>query len=332
MSEEKSETDVQKQARIFAEAMKQVMTQAQNPQSEWLLASQPFKTQVESEKKEQVIKPSIQEGNKKELVGFQTYTFLDKMFLNEQDKSIEGIPFGSSVICTGLPNSGKSLLLEEIALQITGKNKKVVYITSEEIFHAETPRFDLESRMRQKAKILGLDWNVISQNLFVLDLVRFAEMREWSSLISTLRSLIEKEKIEVVLIDSLSMVEDNRNQIKYRLTELVRYFQTWGITSIMINQRSMDEPDSFSMAGNIGISHIADIIMVLDYKKAWSGDGTLKLDTGCKQGDIVYFFRILKNRMSKYKANYFSYSINPDGLIRLTKTDSENHKPIGMLF
>ena len=88
----------------------------------------------------------------------------------------------------------------------------------------------------------------------------------------------------------------------------------------MINQRASDDADSFSMAGNIGISHIADIEMILDYKKLSSWDKIIKLDTGGKQGELIYFFRILKNRMSKYKANYFRYSITSDGFIKLFKS------------
>jgi len=310
----KKETDIQESARLLSEAVKLVLANAK--QDEWSNVNQPFTQKLEQKKSENVIKPSTQE-DKKELIGFKTYTFLDSMFLNNEDKSIDGVPFGASILLSGLPNSGKSLCIEEIILQLANNDKKVCFTTSEEIFKAETPRFDLQARLKERAKILGLDWNKICENLFVLDSVAHAELRDWSKFVSELRLLIEKEKIDFVAIDSLSMLEDSRGQLKYRLGELVKYFQIHGITSIMISQRSLEESDSMALAGGISLSHIADILMVLDYKKAWSGDSSLKLDTGCKQGNIVYFFRILKNRMCKYRANYFGYTIDSNGLVHL---------------
>jgi len=294
------------------EAIKEMMenlAEALKPQDQFALASEPFSTEEPQHDKYErlIIKPNKKEEVKKELKAFTT-----------------GIPFGSNCLLTGLPNSGKSLLLEQIALQTASNGKRVCYITSEEAFHVEAPRFDLEARLKERAGILGLEWDKIAENLFVMDLVTFAELRDWYALASTFRVLVEKEKIDLVLIDSLTMCEDSRGQIKYRLGELVKYCQPRGLTSIMINQRASDSTDSFSMAGNIGISHIADIVMILDYKRLSSWDKAIKLDTGGKQTEVVYFFRILKNRMSRYKANYFRYYISPEGLVKLQpKVDEE---------
>lgn len=298
--------------------MIEIIKEALKPESEFVLANQPFKSGEEKEESEQyIMKPNEAKQITKELIGFKTYTFLDTMFLDREDKEIEGMPFGSNCILSGLPNSGKSLLLEEIILQVANNNKKVCYVTSEEVFRVDTSRFDLQSRLKERTEMLGLNWDIISQNLFVLDIVTFAEMRDWFSLISTYRFLVETKKIDFLAIDSLTMCEDSRGQLKYRLGQLIKYNQLHGVSSIMINQRATDKPDSFSMAGNIGISHIADIVMVLDYKQLSSWDKTIKLDTDSKQMELVYFFHVLKCRMSKYKASYFKYSITSDGLVRL---------------
>jgi len=316
MSEEKEkkEVNVQETAKAIAEAVKLVLANAQ--QNDWGLANTPFTQKIEQSKSQKVIKPNLGEENKKELSAFKTFTFLDGMFLDSSGKSIDGIPFSSNSILTGLPNSGKSLLLEEIALRVANSGKKVCFVTSEEAFRTETPRFDLESRMRERAKILSLNWETISKNLSVVDTVIFAELREWNAFVSTYRNLVESEGIDLVLVDSMTLLEDVRGQIKYRVLELMRYNQIHGITSILVNQRAIEESDTLAMAGGISLSHIVDVVFVLDYKKISSWDGTLKMDIpSAKQGAILNFFRILKCRLCRFNAHYIGYEITKDGFV-----------------
>jgi len=291
---------------------------------EWAKAVQPMKTDISTTEKESlkklVIKPSLTE-KVKDLKAFKTGTFIDSMFLDAEEKPINGIPFGSNSILTGLPNSGKSLFLEELSLKIASDGHKICFVTSEEIFRTGNARMDLENRMKERAKILGLDWKIISENLRILDAVANAELRNWHIFAKTYRTLVENEKVEFLAVDSLTLLEDSRGQLKYRLLELIKYGQKKGVTSILINQRSSDDSDSLSMAGGISLSHIADIVFILDYKKVSSWDKQLKLDIqDAKQGEVTNFFRILKCRMARYKANYFGYQITKDGLVRLNQT------------
>jgi hypothetical protein len=170
--------------------------------------------------------------------------------------------------------------------------------------------------MKEKALILKLDWTKIADNLFVLDAVAHPELRDWATFIGSYRALVEDNKVDIALIDSMTLLEDSRGQVKFRVLELVRYNQLHGVTSIMINQRGIDEADGLSMAGGISLGYSVDILVAMDYKKAWSGDAQLKQDTGCKQGDTINFMRILKCRVCRYDAHYFQYIITQDGLVR----------------
>lgn len=262
----------------------------------------------------------------KTLQVIKTDTFLDQMFLDQNDKVLDGIPSVSNSILTGLPSSGKSLLIGELALKLAHSGRKTILVTSEDVFRTNSSRYDLESRFKERAKLLGLDWHKVSENLSIIDCVAHAELRYWDTFISTFRVLVEKEKAEILLIDSLTQLEDSRGAVKLRLLEMCRYNQTHNITAIFVSQRSIDEADGLSLSGGLAVGYSCDIIMELDYKKAWSNDSAIKADTGCKQGDIVYFFRILKNRLSKYRANYFAYSITSEGLVRLTEKDKKDQK------
>ena len=278
-------------------------------------ASAPFGDKIDEAKTQFVTNPSAETENVKTLTAFKTGTNIDAVFLNVENKPIDGLPYGSNSILTGLPNSGKSLLLEEIALKVADNGKKVCYTTSEEIWKTESSRFDLENRMKEKAKILGISWDTIRKNLFVLDAVAHAELRDWYTFVAAYRQLVEKEKVEMLLVDSITMLEDSRGQLKYRLAEISKYNQLHGITAIMINQRSIEESDGLAMAGGIALSHVVDIVMILDYKKVWTGDGAMKIDTGAKQGEVLFFFRTLKCRICKFDARYLAYKISNNGLV-----------------
>lgn len=296
----------QQKAEELAQLVNEVLKSASDP-------SKPFEKEIPRNIMENVSRPSETPIVKHGFPTFKIGTFLDEMFQG-------GLPFASNSILTGLPNSGKSQLLKEIALRVA-EERKVMFVSSEEVWSTETARKDLQSRFREMAEFLKLDWAKIAKNLFVIDTVTHAELRDWGTFVSLYRALVEGEKTELVLIDSMTLLEDTRGQLKVRVLELMRYNQLHGVTSILVNQRAIEESDTLAMAGGISLSHIVDIVFVLDYKKISSWDGAIKADIGeqAKQGSTVNFFRILKCRLCKFDAHYFKYSIDDNGLVRLDK-------------
>jgi hypothetical protein len=148
-----------------------------------------------------------------------------------------------------------------------------------------------------------------------------AELRDWHTFVHAYRNLVENEKVEFLLVDSMTLLEDTRGQLKMRVLELMRYNQIHGITAILINQRGIDEADGLNTAGGIALTHIVDIVMELDFKKPSSWDSQLKLDIpDAKQGQMVNFFRILKCRVCRYNASYINYEISKDGFVKVKVT------------
>lgn len=244
---------------------------------------------------------------------FQSGTELDNFFLNSVDEKRQGIPISTQIGIVGLPDSGKSILVQKIALKLANYNKKVLFIPNEDIWATENNRFDLQSRMRLLSNALGLDWEKVKANLYVFDTITHSQLRDWETLVSTYKFLVEHEKVEVLIIDSLTLLEDYRGALKSRLAEFIRYNQLHGISAFYVSQRSTEEADQFGMAGGISLSHLLDTVFALDYKKAWSGDAELKMDTGAKQGEIVRFIHCLKNRMGRFDARYWRILISKDG-------------------
>lgn len=310
MPEEESNTQVE--ARYVKDFLQSVI---QNAKQDEKAFTQP----LEDLSKQPLIDTFSEETANVPMKGQCTNTLLDGKF-----EGIQGIPINSNMILTGLPSSGKSLLCMQLALNLASSGVRVCYVTSEEIFKSEAGRYSLEARMAEKAKLLEQTCMTnIKKCLFVIDTVKNAELREWVNFVGEYRRLVANQKIEFLIIDSITMLEDNRTQMKNRLLDLTRFNQTHGVTSIMINQRSVEESDNMAMAGGLALSHIVDIVMVMDYKKLWSNDGQMKLDMNAKQGDVVYFFRILKCRLCKCDNHYFQYKINDKGIIEpvLVKSD-----------
>lgn len=303
------EKNLQESSRKVMDALSQLIDNAKNDG-----IAQSFTKPIQITKDFLTTKPNDNKP-KLDVKVFQSGTELDSFFLTSEDKKRNGIPISSQIGIVGLPDSGKSILVQKIALKLADSGKKVVFIPNEDVWATDNDRFDLQSRMRLLAQALKLDWEKIKANLFVFDTITHSQLRDWETLVSTYRLLIEQEKVEVLIIDSLTLLEDYRGALKSRLAEFIRYNQLNEITAFYVSQRSTEDADNFGMAGGISLSHLLDTVFALDYKKAWSGDAELKMDTGAKQGEIVRFIRCLKNRMGRYDARYWRIQISKDGEI-----------------
>jgi KaiC/GvpD/RAD55 family RecA-like ATPase len=261
-----------------------------------------------------ILRPDAAPEAKKPLIGFATGTFLDNFFLTPEGKPLNGLPICGQFAITGLPGAGKSIIVEEIAVKVAASGKKVLFATAEDTWKSATPRFDLQSRLKQKADILGLNWDKIRENLFVLDTVAYPELRDWNTFAETYRYVAEKEKIELALIDSVTVLEAYRGALKYRVMELARYNQVHGITALYVNQRSSEVWDSYDMAGGIGLAHNLDGTIIIDYGRVYWQDQ--QFDLAADRGEFVRIARVLDCRMCNFERRRIKVDITSDGFLR----------------
>ena len=309
--------EVEKLMKAMAKTIADAMKTAQTPPDEWELATKPMATKIERKEEKLsslVLTPDAAPEAKKPLLGFPTGTFIDNFFLTPEGKSLNGVPICGQFAITGLPGAGKSIIVEEIAVRVAASGRKVLFATAEDTWKSATPRFDLQSRLKQKADILGLDWNKIRENLFVLDTVAYPELRDWNTFAETYRYVAEKEKIELALIDSVTVLEAYRGALKYRVMELARYNQVNGITALYVNQRSSEVWDSYDMAGGIGLAHNIDGTIIVDYGRIYWQDQ--QIDLAVSRGDFIRISRVLDCRMSNFERRRIKIDITPDGFLR----------------
>jgi KaiC/GvpD/RAD55 family RecA-like ATPase len=315
--EEKTTPDVDRLVKAMARTLADAMKEAREPADEWELATKPMTTEIERKEKKLsslILRPSAAEEAKKALAALPTGTFLDNLFLHSDSKPLNGLPVAGQFALTGLPGAGKSILVEEIAVNVSAAGEKVLYATAEDTWQSPTPRFDLQSRMKDKADFLGRDWSKIRENLFVLDTVMFPELREWNTFAETYRHTVEKENIELAIIDSVTVLESYRGALKYRVMELASHNQMKGVTCIYVNQRSREVWDTYEMAGGIGLAHNLDGTIIVDYGRAFWQDQQTDLEA--KRGEFVRMARVLDCRMCNFEHERIRVDITKEGLLR----------------
>ncbi len=314
-------SDIKKIMDIMAKTLAEAMKATKTPTDEWELVTKPMKAEVKSEEKKLerfVLQPDLASEAEKPLLGLSTGTFLDQLFINQDGKPLNGIPICGQFAIVGLPGAGKSILVEEIAIKVADSGKKVLFVTSEDTWKSATPRFDLQSRMKRKADILGLNWEKIKENLFILDTVSYPELRDWNTFAETYRYVVEREGIELVIIDSVTILESYRGALKYRVMELARYNQVHGVTGLFVNQRSSEVWDTYEMAGGIGLAHNLDGTIIIDYGRVYWQDQQIDLDA--KRGEFVRIARVLDCRMCNFERKRIRIDITPEGFVRALET------------
>jgi len=310
-------SDVDKIVKAMAKTLANAMKEAREPADEWELATKPMTTEIERKEKKLsslVLRPSAAEEAKKTLKSLSTGTFIDYLFFTPEGKPLNGLPIVGQFALTGLPGAGKSILAEEIAVNVASAGKKVLYATAEDTWQSPTPRFDLQSRMKEKADFLGKDWNKIQENLFVLDTVMFPELLDWDTFAETYRYVVEKENIDLTIIDSVTVLESYRGALKYRVMELARHNQMKGVTCIYVNQRGKESWDTYEMAGGIGLAHNLDGTIIVDYGRVYWQDQQTDLEM--KRGEFVRIARVLDCRMCSFKRDRIRIEITKEGLLR----------------
>jgi predicted ATP-dependent serine protease len=115
------------------------------------------------------MKPNKPYGTLKNLKSLESGTVLDMLFLNPNGEFLGGIPSSGQFAIIGPLGAGKSLIVGEVALRVSDSGLRVLYVSLDDFWRFESQRFDLQSRMFLMAKILDLNWDKISENLYVLD-------------------------------------------------------------------------------------------------------------------------------------------------------------------
>lgn len=155
-----------------------------------------------------------------------------------------GIVKGSLVLLSGEPGIGKSTLVADMAKRFSSAGRSILYVSGE------------ESGAQLKARFLRLNTK--------LDHIAFLEACAVESLVKTL----EKQKADIVIIDSVQTLSSQNldaasgspTLVRYATSLLLETSKRTGISFLLIGQVTKDG----QVAGPKTLEHLVDVVLSLD--------------------------------------------------------------------
>ena len=273
----------------------------------------------------EIIKESIfigSEALKKapEIVGVPTgIEGLDDLFFTVKEEkgklkqvSLGGVPKYSVFNITGVSDTGKSLMVEQFAVEQAKRGNKVAFIT------VETPANFVIASIRYRALAMGYDFSKFEDNVILIDAASFTRLREnIPDLLSTLAYSIKEYDIKFTIIDSVTGLFENKEMMARSIVRRIfNFLKKWYQTSLLVSQkRSGHEELSAEAAGGYAVGHIVDGTMVLA-KELITSQYAARMYKA-QPGDLVRLFRIDGCRMSGHDTKTHFMEIDETGIVKI---------------
>ncbi len=253
------------------------------------------------------------------LFGIPTGTKLDEMFFKIEEengvfvkKPLGGLPYLSVFNISGIPDTGKSLFAEQFAAYQASKGYKVLFVT------VESPANFLYSAIKEKCKVLNLDFRTVEENIVIIDASEEEELRENpKALIETMAYVIKERKITNVIIDSITGLYEHKEMMARQIVrQFFNFLKKWRQTGLFISQkRSAQASESVEAAGGLAVAHIVDGTIVVD-KKLITNQREASFYK--KQiGDVIRLIRIDGCRLSGHDSRTWVFEITELGTVKI---------------
>ena len=273
----------------------------------------------------QVVKSSIFTANQAlekapEIVGVPTgVEGLDELFftVKEVDGELKQVPLGgiprySVMNITGVSDTGKSLMVEQFAVEQAHRGHAVAFIT------VESPANFVVASMRERAKAMGYKFEDLDDKIIFIDAASNSVLREnLPDLLATLAYVIKTYKVKFTIIDSVTGLYENKEMMARSIVRRIyNFLKKWYQTALLVSQkRSGHEELSAEAAGGFAVSHIVDGSMVLA-KQLITTSYVAKIYKR-PVGEVVRLFRIDGCRMSGHDSRTYVMDITPTGLVKI---------------
>ncbi len=223
-----------------------------------------------------------------------------------------GYPYLGVINITGVADTGKSLMVEQFAVKQASLGYRTMFVT------VETPKEFVAQSLMSRAKAMGIDFNSISDNLFIIDAASDHRLREdLDKLLDTMAYGIKTYNIKNTVIDSVTgLFEAKEVMARSIVRKVYNFLKKWYQTALLVSQkRSSSEEMSAEAAGGYGVAHIVDGTIVL-YKKLIMS----KFESNLYKvpiGSVVRLFRIDGCRMTGHDGRTYVFEITDTGLVRI---------------
>ncbi len=239
-------------------------------------------------------------------------TYYDEETGEVVKKSLGGIPYLSVVNITGVSDTGKSLMVEQYAVNQAFNGYRVCFVS------VESPSAFVGMGLKERAKAMGFSWEEIENNIILIDAATHDILREdITSLLSTLEYAIEEYHTKSVIIDSITGLFESREMMARSIVrKLFNFMKKHKQTSLFVSQkRSSHEEFSAEAAGGYAISHIVDCSMVLSKELVMSRYTAQMYRVPI--GSMVRLFRIDGCRVCGHDTRTHLFNITETGLVEI---------------
>jgi KaiC domain protein len=251
------------------------------------------------------------------ITGIPTGTGLDQMFyriefVNGTVRKVPlgGIPSYAVLNLTGIPDTGKSLLVEQFAITQANNGYKVLYVTT------ENPVSFLYVTLKSRAEAMDIDFKRLEKNIVVIDVTEDEELRDNpKALIDTMAYAIKEKKTKHTVIDSITALYEHKEMMARSIVRVFfNFLKKFHQTAIVVSQkRSSQAGESAEAAGGLAVAHIVDGTIVMDKKlieNKWESS-YYRLPPG----SVLRTIRIDGCRLAPHDTNTWVFDITPEGLI-----------------
>lgn len=226
--------------------------------------------------------------------------------------SLKGIPSYAVVNITGMPDTGKSLMVEQFSIKQASLGKKVCFIT------VESPASFLAAGLKERAAAMNVDFSSIEDNIVIIDAASNSRLREdIPTLLDTLAYVYRTYRVNRTVIDSVTGLFEAKEMFARSIVRaLFNFMKKWYQTALFVSQkRSSHEELTGEAAGGYAVGHIVDCTMVLSKEIVLSKTKAQNYRT--EIGDIVRLFRIDGCRLCGHDTRIHLMDINDLGLCEI---------------
>lgn len=232
-------------------------------------------------------------------------------------RPLGGLPAYGVYNLTGVPDTGKSLFVEQFALRQAADGRPVAFVT------VESPAPFLAAALKARAQAMGIDYRQAEQGILLIDAASHPELREeLPTLLATLAYAIREYRIQATVVDSVTGLCEAREIQAHEVRTLFNFLKRWRQTGLLVSQkRSGHEELSAEAAGGYAVAHIVDGTIVFSKKLIQSSYDERLYRRPI--GEVVRLLRIDGCRLAGHDPNTHLLEITEAGLVRAGKSLSE---------
>ncbi len=148
-------------------------------------------------------------------------------------KPIGGYPSYTVVNITGVPDTGKSLMVEQFTIKQASMGYPVLFVT------IESPAPFVASGLRQRATAMGIDYEAIQDKVVLVDAASYAILRRSiPTLLKTLAYAIKTYDTKSLVIDSITGLYEARETMARDIVRtLFNFAKKWHQTALFVSQK-----------------------------------------------------------------------------------------------